>query len=179
MRTKSNTLTVGCYGCKGLIEEKTSYCPNCGNDIEDKMFEENLLSDFSQKVEEAITKLKINSVLARYGREPWYFHQGNAEIRMFVYDNNYLFATSSLNDLPRNNLAALYEYILTADTVRHRLSISDNQIYLSYRLHISDLYSDNKDEILEDIEQLAIKADDLDDMFVNNFGAKMTHYSKY
>lgn len=30
----------------------------------------------------------------------------------------------------------------------------------------------------EAIAQLAIKADDLDDMFVNDFGAKMTHYSK-
>lgn len=173
-----NTLTVGCYSCNGLIEEKASYCPNCGNDIDEKMFEENPLSDFSLKVEEAINKLKINPVLARSGRERWYFHQGSAEIRMFVYDNNYLFATSPLNDLPRTNLAELYQYILTADTGNHRLSISDNQIYISYRLHISDLYSDNKDEILDGLTQLAIKADDLDDMFVKDFGAKMTHYSK-
>lgn len=175
----SNGLTVGCYSCNGLIEEKASYCPNCGNDIDEKIFEENLLSDFSLKVEEAITKLDINPVLARSGRERWYFHQGSAEIRMFVYQNNYLFATSPLNDLPRKNLAELYEYILTTDTGQHRLSISDNQIYLSYRVHISDLYSEYKDEILDGISQLAIKADELDDMFVSDFGAKMTHYSKY
>ncbi|MBP2834370.1 serine protease, partial [Aquimarina sp. U1-2] len=95
----------------------------------------------------------------------------------FVYDNNYLFATSPLNDLPRKNLAEVYEYILTADTGKHRLSISNNQIFLSYRIHISDLYSENKEEFLEEIAQLAMKADDLDDMFVNDFGAKMTHYS--
>jgi hypothetical protein len=174
----STTLTVGCYSCNGLIAEKASYCPNCGNDIDEKIFAKNLLSDFSLKVEEAVTKLNINPVLARSGRERWYFHQGSAEIRMFVYDNNYLFATSPLNDLPRKNLAELYEYILTADTGKHRLSISDNQIFLSYRIHISDLYSESKDEFLEDIAQLATKADDLDDMFVNDFGAKMTHYSK-
>lgn len=174
----TNNFTVGCHSCNGLIEEKVSYCPNCGNDINEKLFEENLLSDFSLKVEEAIIKLNIDPVLARSGRERWHFHQGSAQIRMFVYDNNYLFATAPLNNLPRKNLAEVYEYILTADTGNHRLSISDNQIFLSYRVHISDLYSDNKDEILEGIAELAVKADDFDDMFVKDFGAKMTQYSK-
>lgn len=174
----SGKFTLGCPSCNGLIEEKTEYCPNCGNDIDEKLFEENPLSDFSLKVEEAITKLDLDPVLTRSGRERWYFHQGSAEIRMFVYDNNYLFATSPLNDLPRKKLAEVYEYILTADIGKHRLSISNNQIFLSYRIHISDLYSENKEEFLEDIAQLALKADDLDDMFVTNFGAKMTQYSK-
>jgi len=174
----SNVFTLGCSNCGGLVEEKTEYCPNCGTNIDENLFEEMALSDFSLKVEEAITKLRINPVLARSGRERWYFHQGSAEIRMFVYDNNYLFATSPLNDLPRKNLAEIYEYILTADMGPHRLSISDNQIHLSYRIHISDLYSDHKYEILECLAQLATKADELDNTFVNDFGAEMTHYSK-
>lgn len=174
----SNVLTVGCPSCNGLTTEKSGYCPNCGNDLDDLLFEENPLSDFSLMVEEAIAKLQIDPVLARTGRERWYFHQGSAEIRMFVYDNNYLFATSPLNDLPRTNLEKVYEYILTADTGEHRLSISDNQIFLSYRVHISDLYSDNKDDVLEGLAQLATKADALDNMFVTEFGAKMTHFSK-
>lgn len=174
----SGDFTIGCHSCNGLIEEKTDYCPNCGVDIDEKMFQELPLSDFSTKVEEAIGKLNIDPVLARTGRERWYFHQGSAEIRMFVYDNNYLFATSPLNDLPRKNLAQVYEYILTQDTGKHILSISKNQIFISYRIHISDLYSDNKDNILEDLTQLAVKADELDDVFVNDFGAKMTHFSK-
>ena len=160
------------------LREKTDYCPNCGTNVDENLFDEMALSDFSLKVEEAITRLRINPVLARSGRERWYFHQGSAEIRMFVYDTNYLFATSPLNNLPRKNLAEIYEYILTADMGPHRLSISDNQIYLSYRIHISDLYSDHKNEILECLAQLATKADELDNIFVNDFGAEMTHYSK-
>jgi len=175
----SGDFTLGCHSCNGLIEEKISYCPNCGNDIDEQLFEENQLSDLSIKVEEAITKLSIDPVLARTGRERWYFYQGSAQIRMFVYQNNYLFATAPLNDLPRKNLAEVYEYILTTDIGAHRLSISDNQIFISYRIHISDLYSEDKDEIIEGIAQLALKADELDDIFVNDFGAKMTHYSKY
>ena len=173
-----DTLSVGCHSCGGLIQEKTNYCPNCGTDINDSIFDNNPISDLSVMIEEAIAKLNIYPVLARSGNERWFFHQGSAEIRMFIYDNNYLFATSPLNDLPRKNLAELYEYILTTDTGDYRLSISDNQIFLSYRVHLSDLYSDNKDEVLEGIAQLALKADELDDMFVNDFGAKMTHYSK-
>lgn len=174
----SNVFTLGCSNCGGLIEEKTDYCPNCGTNVDEKLFEEMALSDFSLKVEDAISKLDLNPVLARSGRERWYFHQGSAEIRMFVYENNYLFATSPLNDLPRKNLAEVYEYILTADTEPHRLSISENQIYLSYRIHISDLYSDHSDEILGNLAQLAKKADELDNTFVNDFGAEMTNYSK-
>jgi hypothetical protein len=174
----SNEFTLGCANCGGLIHEKTDYCPHCGSHIDEKLFDEITLSDFSLKVEEAISKLNINPVLARSGRERWYFHQGSAQIRMFVYDNNYLFATSPLNNLPHKNLEAVYEYILTANTGPHRLSISDNQIYLSYRIHISDLYSDHSDEILENLAELATKSDELDNRFVNDFGAEMTHYSK-
>lgn len=174
----TDTLMVGCHSCNALIEEKTDYCPNCGTDIDEKMFDAYPLSDLTQRIEVAIAKLDINPILARTGRERWYFHQGSAEIRMFVYDNNYLFATSPLNDLPRKNLAALYEYILTTDLGKHRLSISDNQIFISYRIHISDLYSEDVNLIQEEIAELALKADELDDFFVEEFGAKMTHYSK-
>lgn len=175
----TDDLTVGCPSCNSLIQEKTSYCPNCGNDIAENLFEEIPLSDFSIKVEKAIQNLEINPVLARAGSEYWKFHLGSAEIRMFVYDNNYLFATSPLNELPRKNLAEIYEFIMRTDTGVHRLSISDNQIFLSYRIHISDLYSQDQELILENIAQLANKADELDNMFISDFGAKMTKYSKH
>lgn len=171
-------LTIGCPSCTSFIETQVSYCPNCGNDIDENLFVEQPLSDLSQKIETAIRKLNSNPVLARTGKERWYFHQGSAEIRLFVYDNNYVFATSPLNNLPRKNLTALYEYILTTDLGKHRLSISNNQVFLSYRIHISDLYSDYLDDILENISQLAIKADELDNILVSDFGATMTEYSK-
>ncbi len=171
-------LTIGCPSCNGFIETQVSYCPNCGNDIDENLFIDQPLSDLSQKIETAIHKLNNNPVLARTGKERWYFHQGSAEIRLFVYDNNYVFATSPLNNLPRKNLTELYKYILTTDLGKHRLSISNNQIFISYRIHISDLYSDYLDDVLENISQLAIKADELDNVLVSDFGATMTEYSK-
>ncbi len=174
----SDSVTIGCGSCNGLILEQVAYCPNCGSDIDENLFKEQPLSEFSLKIETAIQKLGIDPVLARTGRECWYFHQGSAEIRLFVYDNNYLFATSPLNKLPRKNLEDIYEYMLTTDFGEHRLSVSDNQIFLSYRVHISDLYSDYEATVLNNITQLALKADELDDIFVNDFGAQMTVYSK-
>ncbi|MEB2777366.1 trypsin-like peptidase domain-containing protein [Algoriphagus sp. D3-2-R+10] len=174
----SSDFSLGCTSCNSLIMEKAGYCPNCGVDMDESLFDESPLSDFSVKVEKAIHKLGINPVLARTGNEYWKFHLGSAEIRMFVYDNNYLFATSSLNELPRKNLGEIYEYIMAADTGEHRLSISDNQIFLSYRIHISDLYSQYAGQVLDNLSQLAAKADEMDNMFVNDFGAEMTKYSR-
>ena len=175
---QNNTLTMACHSCNGLIAEKTSYCPHCGTDINEKIFEDTPVSEFSSKIEHAISKLGISPILARAGNEYWNFHQGSANIIMFVYDSNYLYATSPLNNLPRIGLDNIYQYILTEDIGNYRLSISRNQIHLSYRIHISDLYSQNEAETLENIAGLAKKADELDDVFVNNFGAKMTHTSK-
>ncbi|WP_186754068.1 trypsin-like peptidase domain-containing protein [Echinicola salinicaeni] len=175
----SEDLTIGCPSCNSLIFEKVSYCHNCGNDIEENLFEQSPISDFSKKVEKAIQNLKIDPVLARTGSEYWKFHLGSAEIRMFVYDNNYLFATSPLNELPRKNLAEIYEYIMRTDTGEHRLSISDNQIFLSYRVHISDLYSSYEDQVIKNLAQLAQKADELDNRFICDFGANMTKFSKH
>ncbi|MEB2782445.1 trypsin-like peptidase domain-containing protein [Algoriphagus sp. C2-6-M1] len=174
----SGDFTLGCTSCNSLILEKAGYCPNCGVDMDEGLFEESPLADFSVKVEKAIHKLGINPVLTRSGNEYWKFHLGSAEIRMFVYDTNYLFATSPLNELPRKNLGDIYEYIMTADTGEHRLSISDNQIFLSYRIHISDLYSQNAEQVLKNLSQLAAKADEMDNMFVKDFGAEMTKYSR-
>lgn len=175
---QGSSVTLACHSCNGLIAEKTSYCPNCGTDINEKIFDDTPVSEFSAKIEHAISKLGISPVLARTGNEYWSFYQGSANIMMFVYNSNYLYATSPLNNLPRTGLDNIYQYILTEDIGDYRLSISNNQIHLSYRVHISDLYSQNELEILENIAGLAKKADELDDVFVNNFGAKMTHASK-
>ncbi len=171
-------ISVGCPSCSGIIEEKTDYCPNCGADMESNYFEAKPLSELALMLEESILQMDINPVLARAGVEYWNFHKGSANIRLFIHANNYLCVTSPLNKLPRTKLANLYEYILTQDIAPYRLSISDNQIFISYILHISDLYSSHRDRILKEIADMAQKSDDLDDFFVNEFGAPMTHYSK-
>jgi len=85
----TDSFSFGCHNCSSLVSEKTDHCPNCGTEID--------------------------AVTTRAGQEYWLFHQGSAEIRVFIYANNYLYATSPLNDLPKAKLMEIYEYILTSD----------------------------------------------------------------
>lgn len=173
-----DSFSMGCHSCGCVVHEKADYCPNCGADIDESVFEQLELSSIAGKVEEALKQLDVNPVATRSGRDYWNFHQGSAQIRIFIYGGHYLYVTSPLNDLPRKNLADLYTYILTADQAPYRLTIAENKVYLSYRVHLSDLFSLSDKEVINHISGLATKADELDDVFVNEYGAKMTTYSK-
>ena len=77
-----------------------------------KSLKERGLTDLAVFCEEAIEAMGINPVLARVGYEGWKFYKGSSEIRMFVYDRSYLFATSPLNILPKKNLEPVLTYLL-------------------------------------------------------------------
>lgn len=169
---------VRCNSCKSLISEETEFCPNCGNTIDKSVFEEFDLSYFAGFVEDALQKLNMNPVLARAGRDHWEFHQGSALIRIFVYNNDYLLVTSPLNKLPQQNLAELYKVLLSRPVAPYMLGISDNHIYISYRVHLSDIFSSHADAIKENITKLALKADQLDNYFMDKFGCEMAVEAK-
>jgi len=178
---KSNTdfkYAIKCNSCKNLVYDKTDYCPTCGATIDENLFDEKGLDGFAQFVEDALTSLDMNPVLARTGFDYWQFHQGSSQIRIFVYNRNYLYATSPLNLLPSKNLDTLYEYLLSNPVPPYYLGVYNNQIYLSYRIHISDIYSNKKEEIQNNLTHLPLKADDMDDYFVNEFGCEKTTFAK-
>ena len=170
--------SLRCHSCKTLLFEKTEYCPNCGTNIDDKIFDQAEVSQFASFVEGALSDLDMNPVLARTGFDYWVFHQGSSQIRVFVYNQNYLYATSPLNNLPTQNLENLYNYLLSDPVAPYSLGIHDNQIYLSYRVHISEVFSSRADEIKHNLTHLALKADEMDNFFVDEFGCEMTNFSK-
>jgi len=129
-----------CNSCETLIAEETEFCQNCGNTVKISAFEKFELSHFAKFVEEALIDLGMNPILGRAGRVFWEFHQGSALIRIFVYKKNYLVATSPMNKLPKQNLNELYAYILGNKTQPYMLGVSDNKIYISYRVHLSDIF---------------------------------------
>ncbi len=169
---------VKCNSCDHFTEEPSEFCPNCGANIDSSVFEEFEKSHFAQFTEEALTELGANPVLCRAGRDFWEFYQGSAIIRIFVVNNNYLFATSPLNILPKDQLEELLIYITENKVSPYQLGIYDNNIYLSYRTHLSDIYSERKEEIKNNLIHLALKADELDDFFQEQFGCKMSSESK-
>lgn len=175
-------LTLVCHSCWTFITEKTDYCPSCWAKVDKNIFIEKKLEKLSEFVEKSLAKLDINPIITRAGFERWLFNYGSPEIRIFVYDNNYLYVTSQLNVLPTKDLLPLYEYLLSEDISPYKFWVNENCIYFSYRIAISDIFkNENKEkeeEFSENIKKFILKADELDDMFVEKYGCKMTTYSK-
>ncbi len=169
---------VQCNGCDTLISTEKEYCPSCGQKIAKSVFEEIALTDLAAFCEEAIEAMGINPVLARVGYESWKFHKGSSEIRMFVYQRRYLFCTSPINLLPKKNLEPILVYLVNEDLRPYKLGLDGNQIYIAYRIHISDIFSDYADDIRKNITNLAFKADDLDNYLVDTYGCEFSEYAK-
>lgn len=171
---------VKCDSCSYLITDETEFCPECGNGINSQAFERFDLSLFATFVEDSLRLMGLNPILARAGKDFWEFYQGSALIRIFVYKEDYLVATSPLNKLPKGNLNDLLEYILAKDHPNkpYTLGISNNHIYLSYRVHLSDIFSAKNQLIMKELSELPQKADDLDTFFVNHYQCEFAVESK-
>jgi len=131
---------VKCNSCDNYTDQESEFCANCGNNMDISIWEEFEKSHFAQFVEGALTDLGIDPVLGRAGRDFWEFHQGSALIRIFVFKRDYLVATSPMNNLPKQNIQELLIHLLEANVEPYYLGIHQNQIYLSYRVHLSDIF---------------------------------------
>lgn len=169
---------VKCNSCDTFIDSPTKFCPQCGNKIDISVFEEFESSPFETFVESAISEMGANPILCRAGRDSWEFHQGSALIRMFVYQNNYLIVTSPLVKLPKQNLLGLYEYLLSHPYTPYHFGVSDSIIYISYRVHMSDVFSQDADKIREHVRDIPKLADELDNMLVEEYGCEYSIDSK-
>lgn len=173
----NNTFNLVCGSCSALISERSEYCNNCGQNIDLKFYEEPPLSDLAQFCEDSIARLGVNPVLTRLGTEFWEFYVGSSLVRLFVYNQNYLYATSPINQLPNQNLAPLLEELLSTNIWPYQLGIYQGDIFVSYRVHISDIFSPKRNEIKNNIAGLFTKANDLDDYLVEKFGCKFSSHS--
>jgi len=170
---------VQCSSCDTFISEQTEYCPSCGEKISENIFKELQLTDFAQFCEKAIEDMGINPILARVGYEAWKFHKGSSEIRMFVYDRAYLFCTSPINILPKKDLEPVLKFLLCGATQPYQLGIDNNQIFISYRVHLSDLLCEKyAEELRNNITNLAFKADELDNFLNEKYGCEFSEYAK-
>lgn len=176
-QVSANTFNMVCDSCASLISERLEYCNNCGQNIDVKYFDEPVLSDLAIFCERAIAGLGINPVLTRQGNEFWEFHVGSSLVRLFVYDRNYLYATSPINQLPMQNMGPLLEEILSKDVKPYQLGVYNKEIFVSYRVHITDVFSPKQALINTNITGLFNKANELDDYFVEKFGCNYSVHS--
>ena len=169
---------VQCGSCEELIAQEEEYCPSCGDKLPEGVFEEREQSPLGGFVESAIEQMGVNPVLARDGYDSWLFHKGSSEIRIFVYDNSYLFSTSPINLLPKKEVEPVLDYMLSEDFGPYKLGIEGRQIYIAYRIHLSDITDESEEEIRKNIVDLAFRADAMDNMLVERFGCEFSEYSK-
>ena len=70
-------------------------------------------------------------------------------------------------------------HLLSAEDIKpYQLGLDGNQIYLSYRIHISDIFSDFAEEIQKNITDMAFKADEMDNYLADTFGCEFSEYAK-
>lgn len=169
---------VQCDSCDGLIAGEEDFCPSCGEKLPEGIFAERQQSPLAVFCEQAIEEMGVNPVLARDGYDSWTFHKGSSEIRIFVYDNTYLFAVSPINLLPKKDVEPVLDYMLSEDFTPYKMGIEGRQIYLAYRIHLSDLTEASEDEIRRNLVNLALRADEMDNKMVERFGCEFSEYSR-
>jgi len=169
---------VQCPSCDELICERTEYCPSCGEKLPENIFDERTLTEVAKLCEQVISALDINPVLARVGNESWKFHKGSSEIRLFIYQRSYLFCTSPLNLLPKKDLEPILTFLVGEDMRPYKMGIDGNQIYIAYRIHLSDLFSDHREEVMQNLVNMMYKADELDNFLVEKYGCEFSEYTK-
>ena len=169
---------VQCDSCDGLIAGEEDFCPSCGEKLPEGIFAERQQSPLAVFCEQAIEEMGVNPVLARDGYDSWTFHKGSSEIRIFVYDNTYLFAVSPINLLPKKEVEPVLDYMLSEDFTPYKMGIEVRQIYLAYRIHLSDLTEASEDEIRRNLVNLALRADEMDNKMVERFGCEFSEYSR-
>ncbi|MCP5047616.1 MAG: trypsin-like serine protease [bacterium] len=122
---------VKCDSCKMLIFDKTEYCTNCGNMVDSNAFEQVSPNRVAVFVEEALSFLGLDPVLARNGEDYWEFHYGSTLVTIYFHDREYLHTMSPINELPTGNLEPLFKYLLKMPLPTYKLGVLDNKIFFS------------------------------------------------
>lgn len=168
-----------CNCCENIITEDKDYCPSCGNKLAFYLFQPRKLTDLAEYCENAIRTIGINPILSRIGNESWTFHAGKSEIRIFNYQGEYLICTSPINLLPKQGFEPLLKLLLTADdSCPYQIGLNGNQIFLSYRVSLTDIPTDRDGLILEKIVAFPAEADKMADYLYRNFACDFPEHTR-
>jgi serine protease Do len=161
---------VKCDSCNHPLYAEVEHCPNCGASLDIKsLFSEPPKSAIAMFVEDVFEKLSLDPVVARKGLDFWEFRQGSALVRYFVYRNNYLFAVSPIVKLPKQNLEVIYSFLLSGPARPFYLGVTENIVYISYRVHLADIHGKYKEDIQKNLVDFALKADEFDNLLVEEY----------
>jgi len=175
---KDLKFSVKCNFCKSLVFEQTNYCKNCGHIIHASVFERYNPDTIAAFIEDALILMGLNPVLARRGQDYWEFYHGSSLINIYFHNGDYIYAMSPINQLAAGNPDKLYKYLLSKPLSTYRLGVKENNIFLSYRFHLWDIYSWNALAVMKDLAMFPLKADEMSSFFKDYFGCGLSNYSR-
>ena len=166
---------VRCISCLNLVFESKAedgYCPYCGSKI-------NLISDLevyepvgvNKTIEQMLVELGYDINLSRRGPNNWEIFQGSAKVNVSYHQKTGLIVGDAyLATLPKKNIKPIYKFLLQRNYELESLTFSLRGQDIIISLLIYDQYL-NVDSALEMFRHLFEKADEYDDILVNEFGA--------
>ncbi len=166
-----------CASCSNLVFESIidkNYCPHCGSGIKlPSQEEEYQPSGIAQTIESFINLLGHDVKLSRMGPSHWIVKEGSADIKLLYSEREgMIFGDAYLCQLPKQDIAPIYEYMLKQNMELEGLCLSvpakSKDIVLS--LFIYDKYL-NEQTGRELFMNLFKKADYYDNVFIEEYGA--------
>lgn len=171
-KQKKGQLTVKCPSCGFNLSSEIKYCQNCGIGVDtDILFKEKKPGFLASFIENCLTELELDPIIARNGPDYWEFYYGSALIRIFIYKNDFLYVISPLVKLPPEKPEQIYRYLLSDPVTPFSFGIDQNTVYMSYRTHLADINTDKKEWIHENIVTFILKANKQDTLLISEYGS--------
>ena len=170
---------IRCPSCTTLVTASTldsgEYCPSCGTKIDfpkaDEV-EESSTSGIAKKIEDILQKLGNNAELARNGHNRWEVEAGSATVRIsYNPDNYFIISDAHLCQLPKQNITALYSYLLQENYKLEGalFSLNGDNIVLSSLMYDLDLSVEDGERAFK---RLFEKADYYDNVLLEQYGCR-------
>lgn len=170
-------IVIRCPSCSTLVTperlDNGKYCPNCGTKIEFAKEQEEVdvaVTGIAKTVEEILTRLGHNVELARTGQNRWEVEAGSARVRTsYNPDNYFVISDAFLCKLPRQGIAAVYEFLLKANFGMQGMlfSIQGENIVLSSLLYDLELTADRGEAMFRELYE---RADHYDTLLIERYG---------
>lgn len=169
------TCGTRCASCTNLVTEKTieqNYCPSCGSKVAlPSSAPEYVPKGVCKTIEEIISKTGNVVALSRLGPNSWQIIHGSAKISISYHEKTGMITGDAfLCKLPKENIKAIYEYLLRQNYELDGLSLSILGQEIVISLVMYDRYL-KPETGLKLFNNLLHKADDYDDILIHEFGA--------
>lgn len=168
-----------CVSCTNIVTREAiqdGYCPHCGNKFDLKEFD---ADDYqpggvSLTIESILKAIGKDVKLARVGKAGWEIEEGSALVKIkYNSKDGFIYADATLGTLPKENIGALYSYLLRENYKIDNLtfSVDKQNIMLSTIIYDHDLNAETGQLILSELFK---KADEYDDLLHNEYGVQIT-----